>query len=500
MDELLQELIAYGSERGLVDPDDRIYTLNRLLEIFGSNDYDIEKYPLDQPPAKHRPLQEILDDLTDMAAAAGITPGESTAERDLFDTKLMGALTPPPSSVREHFSRLLSSSPKEATDWYYQFSRDTNYIRTDRIARDRRWKTDTKWGTLDITINLSKPEKSPKDIAAAGRVKSSGYPACLLCMENEGYAGHAGHPARQNHRIIPLKLSGEDYFLQYSPYVYYNEHCIVFNKKHIPMRIDQGTFKKLLSFTEQFPHYTLGSNADLPIVGGSILSHDHFQGGGYEFPMVRAGSLRDVAFAGYGDVKASVLKWPLTTIRLDGADPERVSELAGKILRSWRGYTDESAGILAQTDGTPHSTITPIARRRGDDFELDLVLRNNLTTDEFPQGVFHSHPEYHHIKRENIGLIEVMGLAVLPARLKNEMADLENEMLNGGPVGTLETTAPHRDWALQIMKDNDITRENIHSIMKREIGLVFSRVLENCGVFGTDIRGQEALDRFLGQV
>lgn len=450
---LICELINYGTRTGLIRPDDITYTTNRLLEILCLDSFD----PTDTSPGE-RPLNSILSDILDYAVSAGLIE-DTTAQRDLFDTRLMGAITPMPTEVRLCFNEKYKSSPREATDWYYDFSKATNYIRTDRIAKDIKWKCPTSFGELDITINLSKPEKDPRDIAAAGKAKASGYPACLLCAENEGYAGHISHPARQNHRVIPIKLSGEDYFLQYSPYVYYNEHCIIFNKNHIPMKIDRAVFEKLLDFVRQFPHYTAGSNADLPIVGGSILSHDHFQGGGYEFPMVRAAYEKEFTIEKYPDVHAGYIHWPLSTIRLQSKNADSLVSLADHILTTWRGYSDEDAFIFAMTDNVPHNTITPIARMRGELYELDLVLRNNITTDEFPLGVFHPHPEWHHVKKENIGLIEVMGLAVLPARLKAEL--------------------------------------DSNALTKEEIGSVFSHVLEDAGVYKCNDEGRKAFDRFI---
>ena len=406
-------------------------------------------------------------------------------------------LTPSPSVVQRTFAEKYTESPKEATDYYYAFSQATNYIRKDRIAKDEKWVTDTEYGPIDITINLSKPEKDPRDIAKAGKAKASGYPSCLLCRENEGYAGHFNHPARQNHRIVPMTLGGEDYYLQYSPYVYYNEHCIIFNKEHIPMKINKATFEKLLEFVEKFPHYTAGSNADLPIVGGSILSHDHFQGGNYTFAMARAPYEKMFVMKEWPNVTAGIVKWPMSVIRLQGKDLAEIADAADHILKTWRGYTDKEAFIFSETDGTPHNTITPIARRRGDLLELDLVLRNNITTEEHPMGVYHPHSEYHHIKKENIGLIEVMGLAVLPARLKKEMADLETALLQGADIRGDEVLAKHADWAEKWMSENEVNSENIHGIVQAEIGKVFAKVLECAGVYKRTEEGMKAFDRFV---
>ena len=547
---LIFELVSYGKNKGLIDKADEVYTTNKLLELFQIDEYKLDNSSdtqnvnqQDDNNQNVRELHFILEDMMDYAVENGIMENDTITYRDLFDTKIMGLITPPPSVVRTKFNELLNGdngsnstdakkeNAKKATEFYYDFSKATNYIRVDRIAKDEKWITSTEFGDLDITINLSKPEKDPRDIAAAGKAKKSGYPACLLCMENEGYAGHFSHPARQNHRIIPITLDGEEYFLQYSPYVYYNEHCIIFNKKHIPMKINKSTMKKILSFVEMFPHYTAGSNADLPIVGGSILSHDHFQGGGYEFPMVRAPYEKEFSVSGYDDVKAGIIKWPMSTIRLQGDDINRIVELADHILGSWRKYTDKDAFIFAETGGEPHNTITPIARIRQagnpnnkfdaskDVFELDLVLRNNITTDENPLGVYHPHAEYHHIKKENIGLIEVMGLAVLPARLKKEMASLQEAILNGTNLYSDESLVSHIEWTMNLLPkygyevktDNSTTAivtklpegskeeiaNGLHNIIKNEIGFVFAGVLEDAGVYKRTTEGELAFMRFV---
>ncbi len=492
IDKLICELVMYGLQNGLVDPADEIFVTNSLLELFQQNEYT-------EPEEKTEPreLSKILDDLLDYAVNQGILEEDTITLRDLFDTRIMGLLTPPPSVVRKNFAEKYEISPKEATDYYYHFSQATNYIRKDRIARDEKWVTDTEFGAIDITINLSKPEKDPRDIAKAGQAKKSGYPSCLLCKENEGYAGNLSHPARQNHRIIPLTLCGEPYNLQYSPYVYYNEHCIIFNDRHIPMKIDRAVFEKLLDFVSKFPHYTAGSNADLPIVGGSILSHDHFQGGHYEFAMARAPYEKEFSLKDYPQVHAGTIKWPMSVIRLQCKEAAPIVEAADRILRTWRGYTDEEAFIFSETDGIPHNTITPIARMRGDLFELDLVLRNNITTEECPMGLYHPHAQYHHIKKENIGLIEVMGLAVLPARLKKEMSRLEQLILEGGNLRGDVLTASHADWAEEWIPHYEITPENIHAIVQKEVGIVFSKVLECAGVYKRTPQGQKAFQRFL---
>lgn len=486
----LSALLRYGLEKQLFEPCDQIYMANRLLEIMQLDEFSWEE-------TAELPLEEILQALLDDAVARGICADDITS-RDLFDTKLMGALTPPPREVRKIFSELYKEDPQAATDWFYEFSRNTDYIRRYRVKKDMRWVTSTDYGDLDITINLSKPEKDPKAIAAAKSAPQVGYPKCHLCVENEGYAGRMNHPARQNHRIIPLELAGEEWFLQYSPYVYYNEHCIVFNGKHEPMVINKATLRKLLDFVERFPHYFVGSNADLPIVGGSILSHEHFQGGHYCFAMERAEIETPLSFHGFEDVKAGIVKWPMSVIRLCGESKERLCELADKILLCWRGYSDENAFVFAESDGTPHNTITPIARRRGSDFELDLVLRNNITTEEHPLGVYHPHAELHHIKKENIGLIEVMGLAVLPARLKAELQALEEAILSGAELsGELEK---HAHWVNELQQKHHFTAENVSDILKAEVGVVFAKVLEHAGVFKRSPEGQAAFRRFIDTV
>ena len=483
-------LVRYGLEKGLIEPCDQTYITNQLLMTMGLDSYEYEEAPALE-------LEDILAGLLDDAVARGVCDDNITA-RDLFDTKLMGVLTPLPREVRAKFAALYAAGPQKATDWYYTLSQDTDYIRRYRIKKDLRWKTKTDYGDLDITINLSKPEKDPKAIAAAKSAPQSGYPKCQLCPENEGYAGRMNHPARENHRIVPITVAGADWFLQYSPYVYYNEHCIVFNASHTPMVIDKSAFAKLLDFVTLFPHYFVGSNADLPIVGGSILSHEHFQGGHYAFPMELSPVEKELTFQGFEDVKAGIVKWPMSVIRLDGPDKDRLVELADKILTAWRGYTDEAAFIFAETDGVPHSTITPIARRRGSDYELDLVLRNNITTEEHPLGVYHPHAELHHIKKENIGLIEVMGLAVLPARLKGELAALEEAILAGAPLtGELEKHAP---WVEELKTRYTFTAENTTAILREEVGQVFAKVLEHAGVYARTPEGQAAFRRFVDYV
>ena len=487
----IKQLVRYAEMNGLIEAQDRFWATNRLLEVLKKETFDDPPLPETQPE-----LEEILAVLLDDAAARGLIKNDVTS-RDQFDTALMGALTPPPSAVSEEFYRLYAQSEKAATDYFYRFSRSTDYIRAYRVKKDLKWQTPTEYGLLDITVNLSKPEKSPEEIAAAKLAKQSGYPKCLLCPENEGYAGRVNHPARQNHRIIPITIDGADWGFQYSPYVYYNEHCIVFNKQHIPMKIDRSAFKKLLDFIALFPHYFIGSNADLPIVGGSILSHEHFQGGNYEFAMAKAPVERFFAVKGFDDVMCGIVKWPMSVIRLQSENREQLVDLADHILTAWRAYSDESCFIFAETDGEPHNTITPIARKRGECFELDLVLRNNITTEEHPLGVFHPHAELHHIKKENIGLIEVMGLAVLPSRLKKEMALLEQAILNGDDLASDETLNKHADWVASFKNNYAFTEENIHSILQNEIGIVFAKVLEHSGVYKRDAAGQAGFDRFI---
>ena len=502
--ERILELTEYGLVTGLVEPEDRRFTINRLLELFHLDELDDEvaaayakRTPMTQESAEAA-LEDILNEMLDYAAEDGLMPEDTITYRDLFDTKIMGMLVPRPSEVIKKFQALYQISPKEATDYFYKLSRDTNYIRRYRIKKDQKWTADTEFGTLDITINLSKPEKDPKAIAAAKLAKQSGYPKCLLCKENEGYAGRVNHPARQNHRIIPVTINHSDWFFQYSPYVYYNEHCIVFNAEHTPMKIEKATFGKLLDFVEQFPHYFVGSNADLPIVGGSILSHDHFQGGHYEFAMAKAPVEKELVFKGFEDVKAGIVKWPMSMIRISAPQKERLIELADKILLAWRGYTDEDAFIFAETEGEPHNTITPIARKRGNDYELDIVLRNNITTEEHPLGVYHPHAKLHHIKKENIGLIEVMGLAVLPARLKDEMAALEQAILDGAEIREDEVLAKHADWVEEFLpKYEKITKDNVMEILQDEVGHVLANVLEDAGVYKRTEAGREAFGKFI---
>lgn len=489
----IAKLVEYGLQTGLVAPADTRYTINQLLEIFKEDEYEEQEVS-----GEEIALPEVLDALTDIAYERGIIDSNDIVTRDLFDTKLMGVLTPPPSKVIAEFEDIYGENPQKATDAFYKFSQDNNYIRRDRIKKDIRWKVDSPYGKIDITINLSKPEKDPKAIAAAKNAPQSAYPKCQLCMENEGYAGRMNHPARQNHRIIPIQINGSRWGFQYSPYVYYNEHCIVFNGQHVPMKIDHNAFVKLFDFIKQFPHYFLGSNADLPIVGGSILSHDHFQGGRYRFAMADADMEKTVTIPGYEDVQVGILHWPLSVIRIRHQDEKRLIELADHILEKWRGYTDEDAYIFAETDGEPHNTITPIARKNGEVFELDLTLRNNITTEECPLGLYHPHSEYHHIKKENIGLIEVMGLAVLPSRLKGEMELLADCLVKKTPIEDHEELIKHKEWAEKIQaKYPDINDSNVMDILKEEIGQVFVGVLEDAGVYKCTEEGRAAFDRFI---
>ncbi len=498
------DLVEYGIATGLVAEEDKLYTINRLLELFALEEGAVatKENATCSDCERIEALEDILKDMLDYAAEHGLMQENTITYRDLFDTKIMNMLMPRPSEVRRKFRDLYATKgAKAATDYYYKLSCDSDYIRRYRIKKDLKWTTDTEFGTLDITVNLSKPEKDPKAIAAAKLAKQSGYPKCLLCKENEGYAGRINHPARQNHRIIPVTINHSDWFFQYSPYVYYNEHCIVFNAEHTPMKIERATFGKLLDFVEQFPHYFVGSNADLPIVGGSILSHDHFQGGNYEFAMAKAPVEKEISFAGFGDVKAGIVKWPMSVIRISSESKERLVELADKILLAWRGYTDEAAFIFAETEGEPHNTITPIARRRGDAYELDLVLRNNITTEEHPLGVYHPHAKLHHIKKENIGLIEVMGLAVLPARLKEEIRALEEAILTKADLRSNEMLEKHADWVEEFLpRYDEVNAENIHGILQNEIGLVFSEVLADAGVYKCTEEGRENFQRFIDYV
>lgn len=490
MNKLISELVKYGIDKGLIDAEDKIFVINSILQIFGLNSFVWSDENI-------RPINYILSDMIDYAIEHGLIEEDTVTNRDLFDTKVMGAITPMPSNIRNRFRELYAESPKKATDFYYQFSKATNYIRSDRIIKDEKWKANTQYGDIDITINLSKPEKDPRDIVKAASQVKNEYPKCLLCEENEGYAGTISHPARQNHRIIPIKLDGQNYYMQYSPYVYYNEHCIVINEEHIPMKIDKNVFRKLLDFVSLFPHYTIGSNADLPIVGGSILSHDHFQGGAYTFAMAKAPFCYMFKVSGYDDVTAGIVKWPMSVIRLQSKNKDRIIELSSHILDTWRAYSHEEDFVFSETDGVPHNTITPIARMNGSLFEMDLVLRNNITTEEKPWGVYHPDEKLHHIKKENIGLIEVMGLAVLPARLKNEMEILADSLLKGKDIRNIDSISKHADWVDEWYEKQEVTSDNIKDILHREIANRFVEVLECAGVYKRTDKGMEGFKRFL---
>ena len=489
--ESIKKIVTYALESGLIEKEDTVYMTNRVLELLSLDEYE-------EPAESYTDvdLEATLKEILDFAVEKGIIAADTTS-RDLFDTKLMSIFAPAPSQVIKTFNALYEESPEKATDFYYKFSGDTDYIRRYRIKRDLKWKSESDYGEIDITVNLSKPEKSPEEIAAAKLAKQSGYPKCLLCPENEGYAGRMNHPARQNHRIIPITIDNSEWGLQYSPYVYYNEHCIVFNKAHTPMKIDKSAFRKLFDFVKLFPHYFIGSNADLPIVGGSILSHEHFQGGHYDFAMAKAEIEKSFTVKGFEDITCGIVKWPMSVIRISGKDTDRLCDLADRILTVWRGYTDEECFIYAETDGEKHNTITPIARKRGDNFEMDLVLRNNITTKEHPMGVFHPHSELHNIKKENIGLIEVMGLAVLPSRLKTELALLKDAILSGADISANETIAKHADWVDTFKAGYTFTEENTEDILKKEVGTVFAKVLEHAGVYKRDEKGFQGFMRFV---
>ncbi|SEI55483.1 UTP-hexose-1-phosphate uridylyltransferase [Lachnospiraceae bacterium A10] len=492
LQESLKKLVEYGVKKGLTPECERIYTTNLLLDVMDEDEFTDPECDLENID-----LEEVLGDLLDEAVKKGLIE-DSIVYRDLFDTKLMNCLLPRPAEVQRNFFEKYAISPEEATNYFYELSRNSNYIRSARVAKDKRWIVETDYGTLDITINLSKPEKDPKAIAAAKNAKQSAYPKCQLCVENEGYRGRVNHPARENHRIIPITVNGGKWGFQYSPYVYYNEHCIVFNGQHTPMKIERATFQKLFDFVKQFPHYFLGSNADLPIVGGSILSHDHFQGGHYTFAMEKADFIEKFTVSGYEDVTAGIVKWPLSVIRLQCKDEKRIIDLADHILKVWRGYTDEEAFVFAETDGELHNTITPIARKRGEFYELDLALRNNITTEEHPLGVYHPHEKLHHIKKENIGLIEVMGLAVLPSRLKGELEELADAIVNHKDIRSMESIAKHADWVDEFMAHyEDVNASNVEAVLQQEVGKVFCQVLEDAGVYKCTEEGLQAFRRFI---
>ena len=515
----IRKLICYGNDTGILPKEENVYALNQLLCLFGEDSYD-QEIPAGDGTTDVRLLPEILGELLDDAAEKGLLPENTVTYRDLFDTRIMNCIMPRPAEVIRQFNTLYNQDKKAATDWFYKFSQDVDYIRRYRLEKDVRYTVNSKYGPIVITINLSKPEKDPKAIAAAGKMKSSAYPKCQLCRENEGYAGRVNHPGRSSHRIIPMRLAGADWGFQYSPYGYYNEHCILLNMEHVPMKIERATFEKLLGFVEVMPHYMLGSNADLPIVGGSILSHDHYQGGRFDFPMALAEIVESVEIPGFSDVSVGLVNWPLTCIRLQGPEKARIIDLADRILLAWRGYSDEAFGILSETDGTPHNTITPIARMKDGEFQLDLVLRNNRTTEERPFGLFHPREAYHHIKKENIGLIEVMGMAVLPARLKEELQELREAILRGEDLRENPTLQKHADWTeqwiaaypeLQALREprasgatdrmpGAVSSEHLQEIIDQEVGKVFVKVLEDCGVYPPTEEGRKGVKRFLGTV
>lgn len=490
---LIGELAEYGVKTGLIPESERNYAINLLLDIFHEDAYEANE-------TKGEELEDILKGLLDIAVDKGLIE-DSIVNRDLFDTRLMNAITPRPGEVIRKYQELFARSPKDATDWFYKFCGDSDYIRRYRAKKDVKWTVDTDFGVLDITINLAKPEKDPKAIAAAAKMAQSSYPKCQLCVENMGYAGRLNHPARQTLRIMPITINGSEWGFQYSPYGYYNEHCILLNGEHVPMAINEDCFKKMFDFISQYPHYMIGSNADLPIVGGSILSHDHYQGGNYEFAMAKAPIEKAFKFKGFEDVEAGIVKWPMSVIRLRCADHKRLTQLSSKILAAWRAYTDEAAFVFDKTDGVPHNTITPIARKKGDSFEIDLVLRNNITTDEHPMGVYHPHKQYHHIKKENIGLIEVMGLAILPSRLVSELEAVKNAILNNDDLRASELTASHADWVEEFLPNHpEFNADNAMDIIKEETGKVFLHVLEDAGVYKCTPEGREAFMRFLESV
>ena len=496
----INRLASYGLKAGLIEKNDLIFVKNQLLLLLNLDGFDNDSELSALPSVEISDLEDILSKILDYAVEKGLTGGEGIVYRDLFDARLMNVMVDRPSNIIKKFNELYKKSSKDATDFFYKLSQDSDYIRRYRVSKDLKWISKTEYGDLDITINLSKPEKDPKAIAAAKLMKQAGYPKCLLCKENEGYAGRVNHPARENHRIIPIELAGEKWGFQYSPYVYYKEHCIVFNYEHSPMAITRKTFARLLEFVEKFPHYILGSNADLPIVGGSILTHDHFQGGAYEFPMAKAPLEKEFSVKGFEDLKIGIIKWPMSVIRVRGAKKERLVDFADHVLEKWRLYTDEKAFIFAETNGEKHNTLNPIARRRGNDFELDLVLRNNITTEEHPLGLYHPHAELHHIKKENIGLIEVMGLAILPGRLKTELSELNEALRSGKDISSIEKIAKHADWCKELCQKYDFAKmsvEQCDEVLKEEVGHVFGKVLEHAGVYKYNEEGRAAFMKFV---
>lgn len=490
----INRLIQFALNQELISQEDIEYVGNRIIDILQLSEFNYKPQEIDDPYPSHI-LEKILDD----AAKRGVLAQDSVEYRDLLDTKIMDCLMPKPSEVIKTFNQLYDQNPQKATDYYYHLSRVSNYVRTSRVAKDENWQVTTPYGVLDMTINLSKPEKDPKVIAMAKQLPSSNYPKCLLCKENVGYAGTLNHPARQNHRIIPVDLQGEQWFLQYSPYVYYNEHCIILKSEHEPMKISRLTFERLLAFVQQYPHYFIGSNADLPIVGGSILTHDHFQGGAHAFAMERAEALRTFQVPGFTKVQIEFINWPLSVLRVKGSNPNDLTGLATQVLNHWREYSDESLGILAHTDGVPHQTITPIARYKNGQYELDLVLRNNRVSEIHPDGIFHAHAKFHHLKKENIGLIEVMGLAVLPGRLKGELEVIKTALLQRNPAKLKDAgLEKHESWLKELFNRYETVSDlEIDSIIKREVGLKFAEILECCGVYKLNPEGLSGVERFM---
>ncbi|MGN1412278.1 MAG: UDP-glucose--hexose-1-phosphate uridylyltransferase [Oscillospiraceae bacterium] len=497
MNNYIDKLISYGLQKDLISNDDVIYCRNRLLSLLNCDDYSFTN----QTFSTNDTLTEVLDGLLRYASHKNLVDYDSIVSRDIFDTEIMSILIDRPSNINKKFYQLYQENPEKATNYFYNLSIDSNYIRKDRVSKDIRWITPSQYGDMEITINMSKPEKDPKAIALAGKMKSVAYPKCQLCIENVGYKGRFNHPARGNHRVIPIEICNQPWGFQYSPYVYYNEHCIVFNQEHTPMKIDKSAFEKLLDFISKFPHYMIGSNADLPIVGGSILSHEHFQGGNHVFPMMKAPSEKYYNIKGFEDVKVSRVKWAMSVIRLESSNKDSIINLADRILTSWRNYSDEEVFIFAETEGNPHNTITPIAYQRDGIYILDLVLRNNITTELYPLGVYHPHEELHHIKKENIGLIEVMGLAVLPSRLASELKLLAEALSKGQEVSSMESIKKHADWSNEILsKHPELNSSNAYDIVLQETGIVFTKVLEHAGVFKRDNIGLSAFDSFINTI
>jgi UDPglucose--hexose-1-phosphate uridylyltransferase len=489
----LEQLVQHVVTLEMIQPEDKIYARNQVMALLGLTDFSEH---LIQEQEKGREIPSLLDELVQFAVQEGLIEN-LLDEKEILSSKIMNVFMPKPSDVNKTFYKKWAVKPTKATEYFYNLSMISNYIQKNRINKNINYKANTPYGDLDITINLSKPEKDPKEIAREKEKKtvSPHYPKCLLCIENEGYAGRIGHPARSNHRMIRLELTHEPWFLQYSPYIYYNEHCIILSAEHRDMVIDRETFERLLEFVGKFPHYFVGSNADLPIVGGSILTHDHYQGGNYEFAMAKAADEMNFNLLSYPTLKASTIQWPMSVIRLKGNDKNELINASEYILEKWKKYSDKDAEIIAYTGDTRHNTITPIARMRNGEYEVDLVLRNNRTSNEHPLGIFHPHADAHHIKKENIGLIEVMGLAVLPARLKSELAEVENYLL--GKPNSIESY--HILWANEIKEkyENQLLGAKVKEIVQKEVGIKFLRVLENAGVFKRDEKGQKAFKKFI---